>query len=120
MEPTIKERRIYLINKAIYRFRLPKKGTVIVFRTTEEPPLYFTKRIVGLPGEIVEIKEGRLFINGRYCPEPYTTINQHWNLKRTEVKKNCFFVIGDNRLIDLSHHLHGQVALRNIVGRIVK
>ena len=118
MEPTIKDRRICLINKAIYHFRLPKREEIVVFRTTEEPPLYFTKRIVGLPGEIVEIKEGKLFINGRHFPEPWTTINQHWNLKRTEVKENCFFVIGDNRSIDLSRHLHGQVALRNIIGRV--
>ncbi|HCG76436.1 MAG: signal peptidase I [bacterium (Candidatus Ratteibacteria) CG_4_10_14_3_um_filter_41_18] len=66
MEPTLKDRRICLVNKAIYHFKLPERGEVVVFRTNEEPHLYFTKRIVGLPGEIIEIRKGRVFIDGRY------------------------------------------------------
>jgi len=116
----LQDRRVVLINKVIYHFKLPKRGEIVVFQTTEKPPLYFTKRIVGLPGEIIEIRKGRVFIDGRYYPEPYITINKSWDLKKTKIKENCFYVIGDNRLTDLSFHLHGQVALKNIVGRVIK
>lgn len=119
MEPTIKDREIVFVNKIIYKFKMPERGDIIVFRTNESPPLYFTKRIIGLPGETIEIKKGRIFINGRYYPEPYTEPNPSWNLEGIKIKDNCVYVIGDNRRADIFSHLHTQVAVRNITGKVM-
>lgn len=119
MEPSLVENRIYLINKFIYRLREPKRGEIIFFRTTGEPPLFFISRIIARPGEVLEIKEGAVFINQVVLREDYTKLNPNWNLDKIKIKENAFYVLGDNRKMDLSTHLHAQVARKNILGKVI-
>ena len=119
MEPTIEDEKIVFVNKIVYRFRKPKIGEIIVFRTTENPPLYFLKRIVATEGEIIEFKNGEIFLNGKILEEPYVIYRSNWNTPAIKVKKDCVFVVGDNRGMSASEHLFTQVAIKNIIGRVI-
>ena len=119
MEPTLKDNQIVLVNKLPYHFRKPVRGEIIVFRTTQNPPLYFLKRVVGLEGEQIEFKNGRLYVNGKLLNEPYVVFNDNWNIGPIRVKKNCVFVVGDNRAMPEKFHLFTQVSLKNIIGKVV-
>jgi len=119
MEPTIEDEKIVFVNKIVYRFRKPKIGEIIVFRTTENPPLYFLKRIVATEGETIEFKNGEIFLNGKILEEPYVIYRSNWNIPAIKVKKDCVFVVGDNRGMSASEHLFTQVAIKNIIGRVI-
>jgi len=119
MEPTIEDEKIVFVNKIVYRFRKPKIGEIIVFRTTENPPLYFLKRIVATEGETIEFKNGEIFLNGKILEEPYVIYRSNWNIPAIKVKKDCVFVAGDNRGMSASEHLFTQVAIKNIIGRVI-
>jgi len=119
MEPTLKDNQIVLVNKLPYHFRKPLRGEIILFRTTEEPPLYFIKRVVGLEGERIEFKDGKVYVNGKLLNEPYVVYNDKWNVGPIKVKKNCVFVVGDNRAMPAKFHLFTQVSLKNIIGKVL-
>jgi len=119
MQPTLKENRLYAINKITYRFEIPERGDIIFFRATDDPPLFFIARVVALPGETFEIRKGRVFIDGKPLRKNYTKINSNWNLDKIKIKQNCFYVLCDNRQISLAVHLHTQVAFKNILGKVM-
>lgn len=98
-----------VLNKAVYadffgrRFGAPRRGDIIVFHPPGDDENFFIKRIIGLPGETVELKQGQVFINSRLLDEPYLNEN---NSGRTHpgsktlfrVPSDGYFVMGDNRL----------------------
>lgn len=120
MEPTFKENRIYFINKFVYHFKEPERGEVIFFRTSDDPPLFFIARVVGLPEETLEIKNGVVFINGKALREDYTQPNLNWNLDKLKIKENSFYILSDNRKMSLKSHLHSQVIRKNILGKVME
>ncbi|HNS31561.1 MAG TPA: signal peptidase I [bacterium] len=118
MEPVYRDGSIILVDKLVYRFRTPRRGEIVVFRTQDAPYLYFVKRVIALPQEQVEMKDGTLFINGRKTEEKYFSGQNGWNIEPFTVRKECVFVIGDNRSMPEDFHLFTQVAIKNIVGRV--
>ena len=119
MEPALHEGRIYLVNKISYRFREPKRGEVVSFRTTDDPPLFFVKRIVGLPGERIEMREGRLLVNSEPLDEPYTLRNKDWNLDLLDIEEGCVYMMGDNRTVPMDLQLSCEVSISNLKGPII-
>ena len=119
MEPTISDGSIVFVNKITYKVHPVKRGDIIVFRTSNKPYVYFIKRVLGLPGEKIEFREGLLFINGVEMPEPYLKERGDWNTQPFIVRKNHFFVCGDNRLVAWENHFHPQISMKNIVGRVI-
>jgi signal peptidase I len=97
----------------------PKRGEIIVFRTSDDPPLWFIKRVIGLPGETVAIRHGALEINGKPLDEPYTNINPAWEMETVTVPADKVFVLGDNRTVELDETLHGLVATRLVQARML-
>ena len=75
------------------------------------------KRVLGLPGETVEFRNGILFINGTETPEPYVQKGGEWNLNPRRVNNGEFFVTGDNRSMFIDEHVMGIVDLERIVGQ---
>lgn len=118
MYPTLNDGQLCLVNKLIYKIRDPLRKEIVVFRTTDDPPLYFVKRVVGLSEETISINKGYTHVNGEVIDEPYTVRNGEWNEPPVQVKKDQLFVIGDNRSADLPEHVHGIVARKNIIGRV--
>lgn len=117
MEPTLQSWELCL-SLRVHHYR-PQRGDIVTFRTADDPPLYLVKRVIGLPGETVAINNGALLINHLSVPEPYTTVNPSWQMPATNVPPGKVFVLGDNRDVDLEATVHGMVATRLVLYRLV-
>lgn len=74
------------------------------------------KRLVALEGEGVEFRDGRLFVDGREIDEPYVRYPCNWNLPPRRVKRDCVYVVGDNRSSPMENHVFGQASIRRVIG----
>ena len=101
MEPTLREGQVVIVNKFEYHFKKPKRNDVIVYKQSNKEHSYFElKRVIGLPGETVKIKNGVVYINDEVIKEKVKTdIIQNGGLAEEGVKldDNEYFVLGDNR-----------------------
>ncbi|OGY41840.1 MAG: signal peptidase I [Candidatus Buchananbacteria bacterium RBG_13_36_9] len=127
MEPSFHDHEYLIINEITYRINEPQRGDIIVFRYPKDPSQYFIKRIIGLPGEKIKIKDGKIFIynsqyeNGIelteqiYLPDELETPN----LGKTEyiLENDQYFVLGDNREASLDSRRFGPVPRRLIIGK---
>lgn len=100
---------------------IPERGSVVNFRFQEMGrTVFYIKRVVGLPGETVEIREGRFFRNGRPVYEPYLYEPlMKRDFERTEVPEGHLFVLGDNRNNSLDSADWGFLPAENVLGRVV-
>ena len=140
MDPTLKEGQRLLVSKAVYWrlggwlgqhlplkkdgevayvFHLPRRGEIVVFHAPHPPDEVLIKRIIGLPGEQVEIRDGKVYINGKALNEPYAHGSSP-SLSPVVVPAGHYFVMGDNR--SLSHDSSdwegmGPIPLQNIIGK---
>ncbi|MCX5713567.1 MAG: signal peptidase I [Candidatus Omnitrophica bacterium] len=136
MRTTLLEGDIILVNKFIYgakvpftdlrlpKLRDPERGDVIVFIYPENPKKDFIKRLIGLPGETVEIKNGTVFINGKPLLDPQFSQRYYYNRgdfaeegMKINVPKDSFFVLGDNSSSSQDSRYWGFVPHRNILGK---
>ncbi|MCI9023551.1 MAG: signal peptidase I [Dorea sp.] len=101
MKPLLRNGDVVLVNRIIYNATTPKRGDIIVFKPKgNENDHYYTKRIIGLPGESVEIMENRIYINGKKLEEEYKTtdIDDVGIVdEKIQLAGDEFFVLGDNR-----------------------
>jgi len=97
----------------------PRRGDIVMFRTADDPPLRFVKRVIGLPGEAMAIEGGMVSINGQPLDEPYTTRNADWSMAATNVPSHKVFVLPDNRDLPQELYVQGFVAVRLIQARLV-
>lgn len=97
MLPTLHSGERVVVERVTYLFREPHRGEVIVFRYPLNPREYFVKRVVGLPGDRVAIKDGYLWVNGRRVEEDYVNARALRNFPEVEVPEGHYFVMGDNR-----------------------
>jgi signal peptidase I len=104
-------------NPEHYVFRPPERGDVIVFRFPEDPSRDFIKRIIAEPGETVEIKDGLVYIDGKYLREPYITNRGHYSYGPETVPPDQYFVLGDNRNNSFDSHVWGMLPEENIIGQ---
>lgn len=96
----------------------PQRGDVIVFEPPNRPGEDYVKRIIGLPGERIEIKQGQVFINGELLQEPFEPLPGSYTMPNAiTVPPNQVFVLGDNRNNSNDSHNWGTLPIENIVGR---
>ena len=117
MSPTLKSWDLCLMQR-VWHYE-PRRGDIVVFRTADDPPLYFVKRVIALPGETASIEHGVFTINGVPLSEPYTTVNADWQMERTAVPDGKVFVVGDNRDFEREAYVHGLVATRLVQARML-
>lgn len=119
MEPNFHPFDYIIIDKLTFNFRQPHRGEVIVFRPSFDTKVYYIKRIVGLPGELVEIKDGAVYVNGQKLKEDYFS-NEKYTPGNTRaiLGKGEYFVLGDNREQSFDSRSWGPVKAENIVGKI--
>jgi len=117
MEPNLHTGQYLIVDKVSYKFRPPERGDIIVFKAPQSPDKNFVKRVIGLPGEKVEVRRGQVFINGRLLYEPY--IDAHWgyNWGPATVGADEYFVLGDNRNNSSDSHSWGMLPKANIIGK---
>jgi signal peptidase I len=122
MEPSFEQGEYLLIDEISYRIRDPKRGEVVVFKYPKDPSFFYIKRIIGLPGETIEISNNQIKIynyenpNGKILNEPYIKGNTEDALKIV-LDKNEYFLLGDNREHSSDSRFFGPVPRENIVGR---
>ena len=104
MEPNFYEHEYLIIDELSYRLRNPARGEIVVFRYPEDPRQFFIKRVMGLPGETVEIKNGKLaiknseFLNGAAINEPYLDKGSVlYGEYRATLGPEEYYLLGDNR-----------------------
>jgi len=117
MSPTLEPWELCLM-RPVDRYQ-PRRGDIVMFRTADDPPLYFVKRVIALPNETIAIQHGVVTINGVPLPEPYTTINPDWQMEPTPVPAGKVFVIGDNRDLPQEDYVLGLVATRLVKARLL-
>src|ERR1700744_5940479 len=100
MAPLLSDQERIFINKFVYRFEPIGRGDVVVFWYPLDRSKSFIKRVVGLPGDLVDIRDGRVFINGQYLAEPYVPPRYEDNsgYGPARVPPGEYFVLGDHRI----------------------
>jgi len=119
MEPLLVDGERIVVNKFVYRFRPIERGDVVVFWFPLDPSLSFVKRVVALPGDLVEMRGGQLVVNGLAVKEPYLPANfrDDSNQAPTEIRKGYYFVLGDHRRSSNDSRSWGLVPEKYIYGR---
>ena len=104
------------MNTLVYRWGDPQRFDVVAVRMAGKRVMYL-KRIIGLPGETVEIRDGIVRVNGEVLAEPNLQLRGHWDLKKQSLSGDQYFVVGDNRKVPIHRHKFGKVKRHRIVGR---
>lgn len=141
MEPTLKEGQHILVNKIVYlqhdlgdllallpfvtdkrpeatfAFHPPQRGDVIVFQFPRDPSRDFVKRVIGIPGDTIEIRRGEVFVNGVVLNEPYVVNADQSQEQPTVVPPDSYYVLGDNRRASLDSRDWGPVPADHVIGR---
>jgi signal peptidase I len=142
MEPTLLPAEMVVVNKAVYQrvdlqrlsrlipfwevkerrvahlFHSPKRGEVIVFRPPRDPRRSYVKRVIGLPGDRIEIRDGRVYVNGQLQPEPYITRRDNSDYAPIRLGSGQYFVLGDNRRASDDSRDWGPVPAENVIGKV--
>ncbi len=119
MEPTLLPHDRVLVDKILYRLRQPHRGDVIVLKYPLNPSRNYIKRIVALPGDTLEVKGGKLYVNGRIVQEPYLNGVPQGNYGPLKVPADSVFVMGDNRNNSEDSRSFGALKKEFIVGQAV-
>ena len=115
MEPTYRDGRFNFCLRLKYVFSEPEQFDIVAIRFAGKRVLLL-KRIVALEGDLVEIRDGILFVNEKKVDEPYVSKPSAWNLSPRRVDKNHVYVIGDNRSVPIRIHKFEQTHIRRIIG----
>lgn len=116
MDPTFTNGEYLIVDELTYHFATPERGSVLIFKFPKDTSKYFIKRVIGLPGETVSIKNGKVFIDGKELFEPYVKFTSDNTLSYT-LAQGEYFVMGDNRSASADSRLWGPVPAQDIVGR---
>ena len=118
MEPSLHDGEFVVINRLAYRWADPERGEIIVFRYPLDPERRFIKRIIGLPGDTVNVLQGTVFVNGKPLEEPYINAPPLYDGEWV-VENGRFFVLGDNRNNSSDSQNWGSLDTEDIIGRAV-
>ena len=121
MAPLLSDQERIFINKFVYRFEPIQRGDVVVFWYPLDRTKSFIKRVVGLPGEVVEIRRGAVYVNSKLVPEPYVPLQYEdvSDFGPVRVPGDSYFVMGDHRVSSNDSRVFGPVPSRFIYGRAV-
>ncbi len=129
MEPTFHDHQYLIIDEIGYRFNEPKRGDIVVFRYPQNPQEYFIKRVIGLPGERVEVRDGSVYVYNDKYPEGFVLDESAYladNIKTYDLSEeivtlrdNEYFVLGDNRNASKDSRSFGPVNKSFLTGRVM-
>lgn len=124
MLPTLQVNDRLIVDKLGYHFKNPERGDIVVFSPTQELQKQnfhdaFIKRVIGLPGEKIEVKNGKVFVNDKPITESYVTDAPQYQYGPVTVPEGSYLVLGDNRNNSYDSHYWGFVPRDKIIGRAV-
>jgi len=117
MEPNLHAGQRLIVEKISYRFHPPRRGDIVVLRLPEQGGNFLIKRVVGLPGETIEVRDHKVFINGQPLNEPYLDRPIRRSMPPRHIPEDSVFVLGDNRGFSNDSRSFGPVPLSNVIGR---
>jgi signal peptidase I len=122
MDTTFKDGEYLIVDELTYKFRDPARGDVLIFKYPQDPSKYFIKRLIGLPGERVVIKNDKVSIYNEQYPsgmtlnEPYIHSRTFGNID-SKLGADEYFVMGDNRLVSSDSRSWGALPRKDLIGR---
>ncbi len=123
MAPNFENGDYLLIDELTYRFRVPERGEVVVFRYQNNPSTYFIKRVIGLPGEHVQIKNNQIAVTPHGATEPIALKESYLppgvvtgGDAEYSLNEHEYFVLGDNRSFSFDSRSWGLLEAHNMVG----
>jgi signal peptidase I len=123
MSPTIIENDRFIAGKVTLKFRAPRRGEILVFKPPASAQFStdYVKRVIGLPGETWEMRDGAVYINGSPLEEPYLPQNVkiYGNFAPVKIPEDHYFMMGDNRNSSEDSRYWGFMPAKNIRGRAV-
>lgn len=120
MENTIHDNDILVVNKKAYSISSPQRYDIVNIYAPYKYDNFLVKRIIGLPGDVIEINDSTLYINGEKICEPY--IKEEMNIPyylKLNIPEDKFFVMGDNRNISLDSRYFGLIQTQDIQGKVI-
>jgi len=117
MEPTLYEGQYLLISKQTHKIWPLKRGDIVVFRFPRNPTKNYIKRLIGLPGENVELRSSQLYINGELIPEPWLIKSMRGYSGQWQLGEDEYFVMGDNRNNSSDSRAWGAISSQHIIGK---
>ena len=118
MEPSLHDGEFVVINRLAYRWNDPERGEIIVFRYPLDLERRFIKRIIGLPGDIVTVREGQVLVNSLPLQEPYVSAPPRYDGTWT-IEEGHVFVLGDNRNNSSDSQNWGTLSKEEIIGKAI-
>jgi signal peptidase I len=117
MFPTLHDGERLIVNKVVYLLKEPERGEIVVFHATQGKD--WIKRVIGEPGDTVEVIDGKLYINDELFNEPYLELDNGYVMEdfKVEVPANELFVMGDNRANSRDSRNIGTIPIDSVVGR---
>ena len=127
MRPTLMEGDKLFVSKFTYRFGVPKRGDIVVFKYPVDPKKDFIKRLVGLPGDTVEIRDGKIYVDGKALEDPdnfgkfYYYNHEPYGGPGDKIKvpENFYYVLGDNSANSQDSRFWGFVPKKNVEGKAI-
>ncbi len=117
MEPNFHDGQFLLVNKIAYMVGHPQRGDVIVFHYPLQTTKNYIKRVVGLPGDTVQVRAGRVYVNGTLMQETFPIEHADYDYGPTTLATDEYFVLGDNRPESSDSHFWGPVPTKDIIGK---
>jgi signal peptidase I len=118
MEPTLVSGEYVVVSRLSYRLGSPKQGDIIVFHFPRDPQEEYIKRVIGLPGDEVDVKDGSVYVNSQPLDEDYLKVKTNYN-GVWKVPEGQLFVLGDNRNNSSDSHDWGTVPMDYVVGKAI-
>lgn len=120
MEPTLQINDRIIVNKLAYNFGEPERGDIVVFKYPKDPSRNFVKRLIAKPGEVVELRDSKLYINGKLIEEDYLPEGMEYvDYGPLKVPEGEYFMLGDNRNFSEDSRFWGTLPEDNIIGKAV-
>ncbi len=117
MEPNFFEGQRVLVNKAVYWFGGPQRGDVIILKAPGGTEEDYIKRVIGLPGDTVEVLSGQLYINDVAIEEPYVINSFTYSVQKFTIPEGNYFVLGDNRDVSNDSHNGWLLPEADVIGK---
>lgn len=119
MLPNLQNNEYILVNKVDYMLHSPERGDIIVFRAIPagQPDRDFIKRVIGLPGDTIQVKNGGVYVNDHKLSESYIHQKPLYTFPRSRVPNGSYFVLGDNRNNSEDSHLWKWLPRNDIIGK---
>ena len=116
MEPNLHENQQLIVDKLSYHLRQPERGEIVVLEV-EDSAIPYIKRVIGLPGETLEIRDNRVLIDGEVLSEPYLADVMQQNYGPIHIPEGHVFVMGDNRSYSRDSRVIGPIPIENVTSR---